>query len=127
MSIDITSLATILTSSFALISFFYVYFKEVAGIKERLISLETKITPFWNWIDKSLPNILKSPHTKEFDSLLDKYQTDRDGMSINELERMKCILDDEIKNTDKEKILLYVLMLIGLDAYINERMKLEKK
>lgn len=118
---NVESLASLITSSFAIVSFFYIYFRDLASIKERLVAIETKITPFWNWIDKSLPIILKSPHTKEFDDLLEKYANKRDNMTSNELDRLISIVGDEINKTSKDKILLYVLMLNSLKVYVKDR------
>ena len=96
---------------------------EIDNINTRVTSLETKITPFWNWIDRELPHILKSPHTEEFDILLDKYTESRNLMTGIELERLKCVLRTEISKTSKEKILLYILMLNSIDSYIQDRNK----
>lgn len=119
---EIESLASLLTSSFALIAFFYMYFKETADIKTRLTALETKVQPFWNWVDKELPKILHSPHTPEFDKLLEKYEDASDEMTLDELTRLECILREEISKTAKEKILLYVLMLGSLNSYIDTKL-----
>ena len=109
-------------SSFAVISFFYVFFVRLASIESRLVSLETKITSFWNWIDKELPHILHSPHTPDFDKLLDKWVVNRNVMTIKEIQELGCILREEISKTAKDKILLYVLMLGSVNEYLDIRL-----
>jgi hypothetical protein len=93
---------------------------EMDNIKERLTCLEIKVTPFWNWIDKNLPNILHSPHTPEFDELLEKYRDDKENMSIDQLKRLMEILNELIHNKPNDKLILYVLMLSGVDSYYEE-------
>lgn len=119
--VEVEALASLVISSFAIISFFYMYFKEISDIKSRVVSLETKIMPFWNWVDRELPKILHSPHTPEFDKLLEKYSDDRENMTIDELKQLVCTLKDEVSKTEKDKILLYALMLGSVNGYINDR------
>ena len=127
---DVETLISAIGVSVSILGFFYLIIRNKINdlltfrvdIEKRLTLLETKITPFWNWVDRELPKILHSPHTPELDKLLEDYKY-KESMSIDDLERLKCLINDEIKKTAKDKILLYTLFLMNLDLYIEKRIK----
>jgi len=127
---DIDSFVSAIGVSISILAFIYLIIRNKINdliifktdIEKRITSLETKITPFWNWVDRELPKILHSPHKVELDSLLEKYEK-KSLMNANELEKLRCLINDEIHHSNKDKILLYVLFLNNLDNYIEERGK----
>jgi hypothetical protein len=112
--------------TFTMISFFYMVMRnkfqdltcikdDLSKVKERITSLETKITPFWNWIDKELPNMIKGKSGRA-DILLTKY-LHNPGLTDDEKWELVDLLKDkycESKDTGERLALsLFILRLGG--------------
>jgi hypothetical protein len=88
-----------------------------ANIPERLTKLETKTDLFWKVVEQSVGSMLKSPTHTDKDVLLDKLA--ERSLTINDAERLRAILRDEIQ-TDKERAIAYILILSRLEQIIYE-------
>lgn len=90
--------------------------KESGEVKHRLSSLETKIEPFWKFVNESVPDtLLKSKGNPEplsrRDELLLKY---RDGTILpHERDELRGLLEVEQEQAKKEGNLA-LLILLGL-------------
>lgn len=72
-------------------------------LEHRLTSLESKLEPIWQAIIKEIPKLLISPHTPEFDDLVEKAMDNLEGMTITEVKRLMTLLDQEYDVAVKEK------------------------
>ena len=72
-------------------------------LEHRLTSLESKLDPIWQAIIKEIPKLLISPHTPEFDELVEKAMDDLEAMTIGEVKRLMMLLDQEYIVAVKEK------------------------
>ena len=119
-------LVPVVSITLAGLSFFYMIMRnkfqdqacikeDISKIKERLTSLETKITPFWNWIDKELPNMIKGKSGRA-DVLLTKY-LHNPGLSDDEKWELVDLLKDKYCESkdigEKLAISLFILRLGG--------------
>jgi hypothetical protein len=98
-------ISLVVTISGLIISFLIQYFTQYMKLKEdfsrletaiqgRLATLEVKTEVFWKSLEKSLPNILHSPHTPEMDKLLEKM---RDfGLDKCESIMLKKMIEEEV-------------------------------
>ena len=82
---------------------------------DKVISLETKITPFWNWIDKELPNIIKGKSGRA-DTLLVKYMKNP-GLTDDERWELVDLLKDKFNESgDKGEKLALSLFILKLEG-----------
>ena len=73
-------------------------------LEHRLTSLEGKIEPIWEAIIKEIPRLLISPHSPEFDELVEKaLKIGLDDMTPEEIERLRNLLDSEYDQAVEEK------------------------
>ena len=72
-------------------------------LEHRLTSLESKLDPIWQAIIKEIPKLLISPHTPEFDTLVEKAIGNLEGMTIAEVKRLMVLLEEEYVVAVKEK------------------------
>ena len=113
--------------SISILSFFYMIMRnkfqdigcikdDMSKMKERLTSLETKITPFWNWIDKELPNMIKGKSGR-MDVLLTKY-LHNPGLTEDEKWELVDLLKDRYNESGdigtKLAVSLFILRLGGV-------------
>ena len=108
--------------TFTMLSFFYMIMRnkfqditclkdDLSNIKERVTSLETKITPFWNWIDKELPNMIKGKSGR-MDTLLTKY-LHNPGLPDDERWELIDLLKDKYNESKDVGERLAVSLFIG--------------
>jgi hypothetical protein len=67
---------------------------QIAALDKRLACVETKTEVTWKAIEKSLVDLLHSPHTPETDDLLEKMAENR--LTQTEIYRLMCIADTTI-------------------------------
>lgn len=72
-------------------------------LEHRLTSLESKLEPIWQAIIKEIPKLLISPHTPEFDALVEKATDNLGTMTIADVKRLMTLLDQEYDIAVKEK------------------------
>lgn len=72
-------------------------------LEHRLTSLESKLDPIWQAIIKEIPKLLISPHTPEFDALVEKAIGNLESMTIAEVKRLMVLLEEEYVVAVKEK------------------------
>jgi hypothetical protein len=72
-------------------------------LEHRLTSLESKLDPIWQAIIKEIPKLLISPHTPEFDTLVEKAMDNLEAMTLAEVKRLMTLLDQEYAVAVKEK------------------------
>jgi len=107
----------------AVVGLIWTYFKEWDEVKGRLTSLETKIEPFWKFVNESIPDMLiKSKGNPEplsrRDELLIRY---RDGTILpHEKDELLRILEAEReqakKETDTALLILLGLLIVAIIA-----------
>lgn len=87
-------------------------------LEHRLTSLEGKIDPIWQAIIKEIPRLLISPHTPEFDGLVEKAMEDLEGMTIADVRRLVTLLEEQydvaVKEKDTSRALGISLMKAGI-------------
>ena len=84
--------------------------ERMKNVCDRVTALETKITPFWNWIDKELPMLIKGKNGRT-DTLLTKYSSKKD-LTEDEHWELVDLLIDRYKETDDAAIKLACSLLI---------------
>jgi hypothetical protein len=124
---EILDLIPAIGITFTMLSFFYMVMRnkfqdiscikdDMSKMKERLTSLETKITPFWNWIDKELPNMIKGKSGR-MDVLLTKY-LHNPGLTEDEKWELVDLLKDKYNESGdigtKLAVSLFILRLGGV-------------
>ncbi len=72
-------------------------------LEHRLTSLESKLDPIWQAIIKEIPKLLISPHTPEFDVLVEEAMVNLEGMTIAKVKRLMTLLEEEYDVAVKEK------------------------
>ncbi len=92
---------------------------DAVALEHRLTSLEAKIEPIWNAILKEIPRLLISPHSPEFDALVEKAITiGLDDMDPADVERLSELLDGEydqaVEEKDSGRAIGLVLMRAGM-------------
>ena len=85
----------------------------IVKLFERITRLETKMELFWGTMKNAASDILHSPHTPEFDILLEKNKLGK--LSKAEKERFKILLLAEKKSDDKLSQFVAALMLAEMD------------
>ncbi len=84
------------------------------SVSNRLLVLETKSDIFFKGVSFSSAQALHSPHTKELDELLEKFQRD-EIQSEKDLEKLKSMLQDVVNDDPsqlRKKFALDILTLI---------------
>ena len=81
---------------------------------ERIAKVETKVELFWGTMQKLAVDALHSPHTPEFDVLLEKWKQG-DLTDKVEMERLKRLLLDEKKTDDKTRQFFASLIFAGIE------------
>ena len=71
------------------------YFKVIEGLKSRVTALETKMEPFWMFVTKSLPDLIKGSAPGK-DELLEKFKLNNGKLSHEEKMKLRNILTDEL-------------------------------
>lgn len=97
------------------------YYMMYGELKIRISNLELKMAPFWSIVEKELPGILRSPHTPEIDTLLDKMPEGR--LSIEEAKDLRIRLKEEMADSDTGKKIAIILLLVRLDQIISGNRK----
>ena len=85
----------------------------IVKLFERITRLETKVELFWGTMKKAAADLLHSPHTPEFDMLLEKSKADK--LTRAEAMRLKELLLEERKTGDKISQFVAALMLAEMD------------
>lgn len=92
---------------------------DAVRLEHRLTSLEEKIEPIWEAIIKEIPRLLISPHSPEFDKLVEK-SLKGDEFTPEELEKLRKLVDAEYEQAVEEKnsgrAIGLVLMRAGIKA-----------
>lgn len=87
----------------------------IYGIANRITTLETKISLYWNMIEGQTSKMLHSPHRPALDRLLDKNQ--RSGLTQAEatqlVDLLQKLIDTEELNSDERTS---ALMLMAVTA-----------
>jgi hypothetical protein len=124
---EILDLIPAASITFTMLGFFYLIMRnkfndvicikdDMSKMKERLTSLETKIMPFWNWIDKELPNMIKGKSGR-VDVLLTKY-LHNPGLTEDEKWELVDLLKDKYNESkdigEKLAISLFINRLGGV-------------
>ena len=96
------------------------YFAVIAGMKERLATLETKMELFWRAIENNVIHLLKSyPTHIRKDILLDKLSCR--ALNLEEAYELRTILREEMKGLlNNTNTIAYVLMIARLEQRIYE-------
>ena len=76
---------------------------DAVRLEHRLTSLEGKIEPIWEAIIKEIPRLLISPHSPEFDKLVEKSLEDIDSLTPEEKKRLEELLNKEYEMAVEEK------------------------
>ncbi len=101
------------------------YFGFVIKVLERLTTVETKLEPiinvlvrisvlenkielFWGVVQKSMTELLHSPHTPEFDLLLEELNDN--CINLEKALRLKSLLKDQLGLSDGKKIAVAFLL-----------------
>lgn len=87
---------------------------KLENVASRLLVLETKSEIFFKGVSFSSAQALHSPHTKELDELLEKFQRD-EIQSEKDLEKLKLMLRDVVESDPspmRKKYALDILTLI---------------
>lgn len=89
---------------------------KVEDALRRLTVLETKIDVFWKSVSFSSAQALHSPHTPQFDRLIELFQQERlDDQQLVEFKRMlREVVDDPNETSFRKKSALEVLALIHI-------------
>lgn len=99
---------------------------DAVTLEHRLTSLEEKIDPIWEAIIKEIPRLLISPHSPEFDKLVEKSLEDIDSLTPEERERLEELLNEQYDQAVEEKnsgrAIGLVLMRAGIKSN-NVKMK----
>src|ERR1044072_5323896 len=85
-------------------------------IRAELQVLKKQVEVFWKGVSFSSAQALHSPHTKELDELLEKFQRD-EIQSEKDLEKLKLMLRDVVENEPSpmsKKFARYRLTLIDV-------------
>lgn len=86
---------------------------------QRMVKVETSQSFFQKYVDDIIPSVLHHPNTIEKDRLLEKFkELDEAG-----LERLKCILLDEVPDLTARKdpmVVNYVFLLARIDQKLGE-------
>ena len=95
-------------------------------IDGRLRTIEVKTDLFWGLVEKELPRILHSPHTPEFDLLLEKMMADT--LNRDEIAELEARLRVEIEfnNPDYGKRLVAILLLARVQQKLSEPKEVKK-
>jgi hypothetical protein len=86
----------------------------ISEIRAELQVLKKQVEVFWKGVSFSSAQALHSPHTKELDELLEKFQRD-EIQSEKDLEKLKLMLRDVVENDPspmRKKFALDILTLI---------------
>lgn len=86
----------------------------VGEMRAELQVLKKQVEVFWKGVSFSSAQALHSPHTKELDELLEKFQRD-EIQSEKDLEKLKSMLQDVAQNDPsqlRKKFALDILTLI---------------
>lgn len=76
---------------------------DAVKLEHRLTSLEGKIEPIWEAIIKEIPRLLISPHSPEFDKLVEKSLDDINSLTPEEKKRLEELLNNEYEMAVEEK------------------------
>ena len=76
---------------------------DAVRLEHRLTSLEGKIEPIWEAIIKEIPRLLISPHSPEFDKLVEKSLEDINSLTLEEKKRLEELLNKEYEMAVEEK------------------------
>jgi hypothetical protein len=92
--------------------------REVAR-EARMSKLETKVDLFWSVVETNVGQLLKSPTHAEKDLLLDKLA--HKELNIDEAERLRSILTDEMQLKGRDNgIIAYALIIGRLEGILYE-------
>jgi hypothetical protein len=109
-------LSPIITLFILIIGGIVSYFTLIKDITNRLVALETKVSPFWKIVETELPKIIHSPHTPEIDVLLDKMAEGK--LDKEEAFDLRCRLKAEMAVPDTGKKIAILLLLARLDQIL---------
>jgi len=109
-------IATAILAFVAILGLVYSHIKELGEVRQKLSQLETKVEPFWQFVMKSVPDILMQgksnpePLTRR-DELLIRF---RDGIILpHEKDELLRILKTEREQATRERDTT-LLILLGL-------------
>ena len=109
-------IATAILAFVAILGLVYSHIKELGEVRQKLSQLETKVEPFWQFVMKSVPDILMQgksnpePLTRQ-DELLIRF---RDGIILpHEKDELLRILKTEREQATRERDTT-LLILLGL-------------
>ena len=101
------------------------HFAVLAGIKERITALETKMDLFWKAIESNVVQMLKTyPTNIRKDILLDKLSSAE--LNLDETYELRTIITGEMQTSKNERI-AYVLLLASIEQRIYDYKTNNKK
>ena len=87
------------------------YFGMIAGIKERLAKIETKVELFWKVVEENIPKLLMRNSTPETDKLVAELTNPE--MPETHLSKLKVLLRVELQESKDKAEILAVIMALG--------------
>lgn len=87
-----------------------------------LYDLETKMNTIWKFFEMDLPGLLKSPHTPEFDLLLEKAENGLGQMKLDEVKRLYELVDLECASETKSTEPLRVIKLSMYRSFLQHEL-----
>ena len=120
---NIGIISTAVLALVAILGLVYSHVKELGDVKNRLSQVEIKIEPFWQFVNKSIPDMLiqskgnPEPLTRR-DELLIKY---RDGTILpHERDELLAFLEEEREQARRERntalLIALGLLIVALAA-----------
>ena len=125
----ISVIASAVVAVVAVGSLAYIYFREIANLRERISSLETKIEPFWELVRQHLPDLM-AKHSPKGSSPNPQGQSRREELlyklktgiiTRSEAAELEGVLSQELEEAKAQRdfaAILGFLLLLGLIATI---------
>jgi len=92
---------------------------QLVRLEARLVSLETKIDPFWKIVEQNIPRLLKRPTHERMDQLLDRMS--QGNITLAEAKELIPYLEEELKGDDATRILAISLVLTRCYQIIGDK------
>lgn len=122
------STGNIISIATSILGFLYLLFGVILEIKTRLTKLETQMEPLWGsggLMMKAMGALIKQPIHYRKDDLIDRFLSDPKCLSLDEVQELRCILEEEAPELEKAKnprIIAYAYYRGLMDREIRERL-----